>query len=155
MLPEDVKLNLQKMINAADRPQGAAVDVVFAIQDRFGYLSDELLEEAAGLLHMTPLELEEIATFYEFIYRRPVGKYVIHICDGVVCWTREYQTVLDHLREKLGIEMGETTIDQRFTLLPACCLGYCDRAPAIMINRKVYGELTPEKLDRILEELSS
>ena len=154
MLPEDVRLNLQKMINAADRPQGAAVDVVFAIQDRFGYLSDELLEEAAGLLHMTPLELEEIATFYEFIYRRPVGKYVIHVCDGVVCWTQEFQTVLDHLREKLGIEMGETTIDQRFTLLPACCLGYCDRAPAIMINRKVYGKLTPEKLDRILEELS-
>jgi NADH-quinone oxidoreductase subunit E len=153
MLPEDVRLNLEKMINAADQPQAAAVDVVFALQDRFGYLSDELMEEVAGLLRMTTLELEEIATFYEFIYRRPVGKYVIHVCDGVVCWIQEYQTVLDHLRGKLGIEMGETTADQRFTLLPTCCLGYCDRAPSMMINRKVYGDLTPEKLDRILEEL--
>jgi NADH-quinone oxidoreductase subunit E len=154
MLPDDVRLSLEKMIAAADRPQEAAVAVVFVLQDRFGYMSDELMEETAGLLQMTPLELEEIATFYEFIYRRPVGKYVIHVCDGVVCWIQEYQTVLDYLREKLGIAIGETTADQRFTLLPTCCLGYCDRAPAMMINRKVYGELTPEKLDRILEDLT-
>ncbi|HAA03881.1 MAG TPA: NADH-quinone oxidoreductase subunit NuoE [Syntrophobacteraceae bacterium] len=153
MLPEDVKTSLERMIANADRPQQAAVDAIFAVQERFGYLSDELLEETARLLRMTPLELEEIATFYEFIFRRPVGKYVLHVCDGLVCWIQEHQTVLDYLREKLGIGLGETTPDMRFTLLPTSCLGYCDRAPALMVNRKVYGELTPERLDRLLEVL--
>jgi NADH-quinone oxidoreductase subunit E len=102
---------------------------------------------------MTPLEVEEIATFYEFIYRKPVGEHVIHVCDGVVCWMQEYQSILNYLRKKLNIDYGQTTTDGRFTLLPTCCIGYCDRAPAMMINRKVYGKLTPERIDEILERL--
>jgi NADH-quinone oxidoreductase subunit E len=123
------------------------------LQDHYGYLSDEALEAASILLGLTPLEVEELATFYTFIYREPVGKYVIHVCDSVVCWMDGYESVQDHLCEKLGIKMGETTPDKMFTLLPVCCIGYCDRSPAILINRKVYGPLTPEKLDTILEEL--
>lgn len=153
MLPEDLKQALEGKIAVSEHPRELVVDVIFAVQDRFGFLSDELLEDTATLLRMTPLELNEIATFYEFIYRQPVGKYVIHVCDGVVCWIQEHETVLDYLREKLGIGFGETSADRRFTLLPTCCLGYCDRAPAMMINRKVYGTLTRERIDQILAGL--
>jgi NADH-quinone oxidoreductase subunit E len=153
MLPEEVRQELRDKIGSTEHPRELAVDIVFALQERYGYLSDQLLQEAAEFLGMTPLELEEIATFYEFIYREPVGKYVIHVCDGVVCWMQNHQSILDELRGRLGIQPGETTPDGLFTLLPVCCIGYCDRAPAMMINRRVYGELTPERIDGILQKL--
>jgi NADH-quinone oxidoreductase subunit E len=153
MLPEAMKASLQKMISSAEHPRELVVDVMLAFQDHYGFLSDQALEEAAGLLGMTPLEMEELATFYTFFYREPVGKYVIHVCDSVVCWMDGYESIRDYLCKKLGIKMGETTSDGLFTLLPVCCIGYCDRSPAILINRKVYGPLTFEKLDNILEEL--
>ncbi len=128
---------------------------MFAVQDHYGYLSDEAIVEVAELLEMSPLEVEELATFYTFVYREPVGKYVIHICDSLVCWLDGYESIRDYLCRKLGIEMGETTTDGLFTLLPVCCIGYCDRAPAILINRKVYGPLTIDKLDQILEKLKA
>jgi NADH-quinone oxidoreductase subunit E len=146
MLPQELKAPLQEMISSAEHPRELVVDVMLAFQDHYGYLSDEALEEAAMLLDMTPLEMEELATFYTFLYREPVGKYVI-------CWMDGYESIRDYLSKKLGIKMGETTSDELFTLLPVCCIGYCDRSPAILINRKVYGPLTIEKLDNILEEL--
>jgi NADH-quinone oxidoreductase subunit E len=153
MLPEALKASLQEMISSAEHPRELVVDVMLAFQDHYGFLSDEALEEAAMLLGMTPLEMEELATFYTFFYREPVGKYVIHVCDSVICWMDGYESIRDYLCGKLGIKMGETTPDGLFTLLPVCCIGYCDRSPAILINRKVYGPLTPEQLDNILEEL--
>ena len=153
MLHEELKKSLIDKIASVDHPRELVVDVMFALQDHYGYLSDEALEEAAVLLGMTPLEMEELATFYTFIFREPVGKYVIHVCDSIICWMNGYESIRDFLSQKLGIKMGETTSDGVFTLLPVCCIGYCDRAPAILINRKVYGPLTPEKLDKILEEL--
>ncbi|MBW2641579.1 MAG: NADH-quinone oxidoreductase subunit NuoE [Deltaproteobacteria bacterium] len=153
MLPEELKKSLIDKIASVDHPRELVVDVMFSFQDHYGYLSDEALEEAAVLLGMTPLEMEELATFYTFIFREPVGKYVIHVCDSIICWMNGYESIRDFLSQKLGIKMGETTSDGVFTLLPVCCIGYCDRAPAILINRKVYGPLTPEKLDKILEEL--
>ena len=153
MLPQELKAPLQEMVSSAEHPRELVVDVMLAFQDHYGYLSDEALEEAAMLLDMTPLEMEELATFYTFLYREPVGKYVIHVCDSVICWMDGYESIRDYLSKKLGIEMGETTSDGLFTLLPVCCIGYCDRSPAILINRKVYGPLTIEKIDNILEEL--
>ena len=153
MLPDDLKASIKKEIALAEHPRELVVDVMLAFQDHYGFLSDEALEEAAMLLDMTPLEMEELATFYTFIFREPVGKYVIHVCDSVICWMDGYESIRDYLSQKLGIKMGETTPDGLFTLLPVCCIGYCDRSPAILINRKVYGPLTPDKLDNILEEL--
>ena len=153
MLPQELKASLQEKISSAEHPRELVVDVMLAFQDHYGYLSDEALEEAAMLLGMTPLEMEELATFYTFFYREPVGKYVIHVCDSVICWMDGYESIRDYLSQKLGVKMGETTSDGLFTLLPVCCIGYCDRSPAILINRKVYGPLTIEKLDNILEEL--
>lgn len=150
MLPKALKDRLEAEIRNAEHPRELAVDVMFAIQDHCGYLSDEALAEAAAMLGMTPLELDELATFYTFTFREPVGKYVIHVCDSVVCWMNGCETVRDHLCRRLGIGVGETTADGLFTLLPVCCIGYCDRSPAMLVNRRVYGELTPEKIDGIL-----
>ncbi len=155
MLPAELKTSLEEQIASVDQPRELVVDIMFALQEHCGYLSDEAVEELARLLGMSPLEVEQLATFYTFIYREPVGKYVIHLCDSVVCWMDGYESIRDHLSRKLGIGMGETTPDGLFTLLPVCCIGYCDRSPAVLINKKVYGRLTPERIDEILEKLKA
>jgi NADH-quinone oxidoreductase subunit E len=155
VLPEGLHKDIQKRIVKAEYPREMAIDVMVALQNHYGYLSDGAVQEAAGLLGMTPTELEELATFYEFIYREPVGKYIIHVCDGIVCWMNGHQSVLDYLCQKLGVRQGETTADGLFTVLPVCCVGYCDRSPAMLINRQVYGPLTPEKIDQILQNLKA
>jgi NADH-quinone oxidoreductase subunit E len=153
MLPKEIREKLQEQIAAVEHPRELAVDVMFAIQMHYGYLSDAAVEESAALLGMSPLEVDELATFYSFVYREPVGKYVIHVCDSLVCWMDGYRSVRDYLCDKLGIRPGETTPDGLFTLLPVCCIGYCDRSPAMLVNRRAYGPLTPEKIDAILEKL--
>jgi NADH-quinone oxidoreductase subunit E len=153
MLPRELLETLQAQIGQVEQPRELAVDIMLALQRHFGHLSDEALEEGARLLGMTPLELEELATFYDFIYRKPVGKFVIHVCDGVVCWMNGYDRVVDYLCKKLGIRAGETTEDGLFTLLPTACIGYCDLSPAMLVNGRPYGPLTPEKIDDILHRL--
>ena len=155
MLPEDLKKSLRAKVDAVDHPREMVVDVMFAIQEHYGHLTDEGVEETARLVGMSPLEVEQLATFYTFIYRESVGKYVIHVCDSVVCWMNGFEPIKAYLSEKLGIQDGETSSDGLFTLLPVCCVGYCDRSPAILINKKVYGNLTTEKIDRILEKLKT
>lgn len=155
MLPKELRESLKDHIANIDHPRELAVDVMFTLQDHYGYLSDEAVKEAAELLEMTPLEVDEIATFYTFVYREPVGKYVIHVCDSVICWMDGYESIKDYLCTKLAIDVGETTADGLFTLLPVCCIGYCDMSPAMLINRKVYGHLNPEKIDSILEKLKA
>jgi NADH-quinone oxidoreductase subunit E len=155
MLPKELLETLQREIARVEHPRELAVDIMFALQNHYGYLSDEALEEGTHLLGMTSLELEELATFYDFIYREPVGRYVIHICDGVVCWMNGYESVVDHLCTKLDIQVGETTKDGLFTILPTACIGYCDLSPAMLINGRPYGPLTPEKIDDTLNRLRS
>ncbi len=154
MLPDELKLKLREMISGAESPREKAIDVMFEIQELQGWMSDEAMVDAAGLLGMSPLELEELATFYDYIYRSPVGKYVIKVCDSTVCWLEGHQRVLDYISSRLGITPGETSADGLFTLLPVCCIGYCDRAPAMVINKRVFGSLTPEKIDRVLDQLA-
>jgi len=155
MLPNALKESLEKQIAHADHPRELVVDIMLALQEHYGHLSDEAVEEAAVLLGMSPLEIEEVATFYTFIYREPVGKYVIHVCDSVICWMDGYESIKDYICKKLDIDLGGTTADSLFTLLPVCCIGYCDQSPAMLINRKVYGHLTQQKVDEILEKLRS
>jgi len=153
MLPEELLETLQQQIARVEHPREMAVDIMVALQNHHGYLTDEALEDGARLLGMTTLELDELATFYDFIYREPVGRYVVHVCDGVVCWMNGYESVVNYLCKKLGIRIGETTEDGLFTILPTACIGYCDLSPAVLINRKAYGPLTPERIDGILQRL--
>jgi NADH-quinone oxidoreductase subunit E len=153
MLPPDLSETLKGKIAAVDHPRELVVDVMFALQKYYGYLSDAALLEGAALLGLTPLELEELATFYDYVYREPVGKYVIHVCDGVVCWMFHEGSVFDYLCKKLNVCAGQTTADGMFTLVPSACIGYCDHAPAMLINGVPYGNLTPETIDQILHKL--
>lgn len=150
MIPEELKRELQVRINTAVTPREAAVDVMKELQRHYGWLTDEAVNEAAELLSLSPLQVEELATFYEMIYRRPVGKRVIHVCDSISCWSVGCETLLDHMSAKLGIAPGETTADGRFTLIPCACLGMCGDGPAMMIGDTLYGKVTPEKADEIL-----
>jgi NADH-quinone oxidoreductase subunit E len=155
MIPGELKKSLVNQLAHVEHPQELVVDVMFAIQNYYGYLSDEGVQETAELVDMSPLEVEQLATFYTFIYREPVGKYVIHVCDSVVCWMDGYDSIKEYLCQKLNIQPGQTTSDGLFTLLTVCCIGYCDRSPAMLINRKAYGNLTSEKIDGIIEALTA
>jgi NADH-quinone oxidoreductase subunit E len=153
MLPKELKEKLRKQIEESERAREQAVNVMYALQKHYGYLSDEAVWEAAELLSMTPLEIDELATFYDFIYREPVGRYVIHVCDSSICWMFGCESVLDYLSRKLGIRAAETTADGLFTLLPVCCVGFCDHAPVMLINGKPYGHLTPASIDHIIDNI--
>jgi NADH-quinone oxidoreductase subunit E len=155
MIPEQMKDQLLKQIENSEHPREQVVNVMYALQKHYGYLSDEAVREAAELLNMTCLEIDELATFYDFIYREPVGRYVIHVCDSTTCWMLGNESVLHYLSGRLGIAVGDTTADGLFTLLPVCCVGYCDHAPVMLINGKPYGDLTPESIDQVLETLRS
>jgi NADH-quinone oxidoreductase subunit E len=151
MIPEKLKNELAARIASAITTREAAVDVMKELQRHYGWLTDEAVREAAALLGLTTLQVEELATFYEMIYRRPVGKRVIHVCDSISCWSVGCEQVMEYLQGKLGIGPGETTQDGMFTLIPCCCLGNCGEGPTIMVGDTIYGRLTPEKVDEILE----
>ena len=122
------------------------------VQKHRGWVSDESLEDLAPLLEMSVAELDNVATFYNLIYRKPVGENVILLCDSISCWLMGYEGIRDHLQERLGIQYGQTTSDGKFTLLPMVCLGTCDHAPAMMVGEELYRDLSPEKVDQILEK---
>lgn len=151
MVPEELHDRLQAHVDAAVTPREAAVEVMKALQAHYGWLTDEAVDEAAGLLGISPCQVEELATFYEMIYRRPVGRRVIHVCDSVSCWSVGAESLLEDLRRRLGTEPGGTTADGKFTLLASSCLGNCGRGPTLMIGEKVYGELTEARLREILK----
>ncbi len=152
MIPESLHVELQIRIAHAVTNREAAVDVLKSLQSRYGWLTDEAMNEAAELLGLSTLQLEELATFYEMLYRRPVGKRVIHVCDSVSCWAMGGESLLAHLARTLEIQPGETTPDGMFTLLPCCCLGNCGAAPTLMIGDTIHGPVTLEQLGGILEQ---
>ncbi|ADI86199.1 NADH-quinone oxidoreductase subunit NuoE [Geobacter sulfurreducens] len=150
MIPELLKKELQARVAHAVTSREAAVDVMKALQRHYGWLTDEAVGEAAELLGLTPLQVEELATFYEMIYRRPVGKRVIHVCDSISCWALGGESLMAHLAAALNIEPGGTTADGLFTLLPCCCLGNCGEAPTLMVGDTLHGRVTLERAGEIL-----
>ena len=101
---------------------------------------------------MSVEELDSVATFYNMIFRKPVGRHVILLCDSISCWVMGYEDIQEYFKKQLGIGLGETTSDGRFTLLPNCCLGTCDCAPALMIDNDLHRNLTIKQLDEILKK---
>ena len=154
MIPQELSEEISRKLATTDYPREKAVDVMYLLQSHYGYMNDEAVHEAARILAMNPVEVDELATFYDFIYRQPVGKYVIHVCDGVVCWMHHFCSVFSYLCRKLGVEPGKTTPDGLFTVLPTACIGDCHNGPSMLINGKFYGKLTPEKVDDILDLLA-
>jgi NADH-quinone oxidoreductase subunit E len=152
MIPESLKEELLAHVASAVTPREAAVDVMKALQAHYGWLTDEAVDEAAAILGLSPLQVEELATYYEMIYRRPVGQRVIQVCDSISCWSVGAESMLAYLQKSLKIEPGGTTKDGLFTLVPCACLGNCGEGPTMMIGDNLYGSLTPERLDEILKK---
>ena len=135
----------------AHMPQksGAAIDALKIVQRHRGWVSDEALVAIARYLDMSPEALEGVATFYNLIYRQPVGEKVILYCDSVSCWIRGCDGVKQKISEKLGVDYGETTTDNKYTLIPVPCLGACDKAPVMMVGDDLHTNLNNEKIDQI------
>ena len=146
MLTEQEKQEIDAELKRYEQKRAGCVDALKIVQRHRGWVSDEALATSPVLLDMTPEELDSVATFYNLIYRKPVGRHVILVCDTISCWIMGQQEVFDHLKKRLGIDdWGQTTSDDKFTLLPVPCLGACDRAPAMMIDDELYGDLTPRE----------
>ncbi|HEY3356150.1 MAG TPA: NADH-quinone oxidoreductase subunit NuoE [Polyangia bacterium] len=135
--------------------QTAAIDGLLVLQRHRGWVPDDALDELARILGMSAADLDGVATFYSRVFRRPVGQHVISVCDSVSCFIMGGETILALLERKLGIKPGGTTADGRFTLIPTVCLGHCERAPVMLVDHEVFGELTEEKLDSILADFAS
>lgn len=129
--------------------QAAAIDALKIVQGYRGWISDESLSAIAKVLQMSTEELDGIATFYNLIYRKPVGEKVILFCDSVSCWLLDGEKVCSRIKEKLGVEYGETTGDGRYTLLPVTCLGDCDHAPAMMIGDELHHDLREDSVGQL------
>lgn len=130
--------------------RSAAIEALRIVQEKRGWVSDESLAAIARQLDMSSDALDAIATFYNLIFRKPVGRHVIMVCDSVSCYMLGCDRVKRALEERLGVATGETTPDGRFTLLPIVCLGACDRAPVLMIDDELYGNVDPEQLGEVL-----
>ena len=150
MLTVEEKKEIMEEVEQYPFPAVACIDALKIVQHHRGWVSDESISDIAELLMISKEEVESVATFYSRIYRKPVGKNVILICDSISCMILEYESLYGYLSEKLGISFGETTSDGRFTLLPISCLGDCDHAPVMMINNDHYNNLTVEKIDELL-----
>lgn len=152
MLTAEEKHEIEKAISLVPVRKAAGIEALKVVQDHRRWVSDESLRDVAAYMEMSPEELDSVATFYNMIFRRPVGRHVILLCDSISCWVMGYENIRLHLTKQLGIAYGETTADGRYTLLPNCCLGTCDCAPALMIDHDLYRNLTIDQLDEILKK---
>jgi len=150
MLSEQEKWEIEAQSQHYPNNRALCVEALKIVQQHRGWVSDEGIADVAEALQMTPAELEGVATFYNMIFRKPVGKHVILLCDSVSCWIMGYERLREHLGARLGIGLGETSADGCFTLLPNVCLGACDHAPAMMIDNTHYQDLDPARIDEIL-----
>jgi NADH-quinone oxidoreductase subunit E len=150
MLTEEEIKEIQEEIKQYPYPAVACIDALKIVQHHRGWVSDESVKDIAKLLCISNEEVDGVATFYSRIYRKPVGRNVILVCDSVSCMIMGYGSLYEHLSKKLGINFWGTTSDGRFTLLPISCLGDCDNAPAMMINSDHFNRLTIAKIDELL-----
>jgi len=150
MLTIEEKLEIDEAISHVPVRKAAGIEALKIVQVHRRWISDESLQDVADYMSMTREELDSVATFYNMLFRKPVGRHIILVCDSISCWVMGYESIRAYLSQHLGIGLGETTADGRFTLLPNCCLGTCDHAPALMIDNDLYRDLKAEELKDIL-----
>jgi len=153
MLSESACRQIQALIGKYPQKRSALIPSLQLAQKEAGYISADIVREVAALFDLSPNEVYEVVSFYTMFYRKPVGKYVVQVCTNISCMLCNAEGILAHLTERLGIKPGETTPDKKFTLLEVECLGSCGTGPVVQINEDYHEDLTPEKLDRILDSL--
>jgi NADH-quinone oxidoreductase subunit E len=155
MFSEDAKQTLNKIIAKYPTKKAALLPALWLAQEEYGgWLPAEAMAEVAGYLDLAKAEVEGVATFYTMYNKTPVGRFHIEVCHNIACMVRGSDDLIEHIGGKLGIREGETTPDKRFTLSAAECLGACANAPCFMIGDRYYEDITTEKADKILDELS-
>ena len=151
IISDQERKEIEDMFPHVPYKKAVCIDALRIVQKYHGWVSDEAVKELSELIEMSPDEIDSVATFYNNVFRKPVGRHVIMICDSISCWIMGYESILEALKNKLSIKYGETTPDNRFTLLPIVCLGNCDHAPTMIIDRDLHNDLTIDKLDEILD----
>ncbi len=131
--------------------QAVGLEALKIVQKHQGWVSDESLLAIARYLDIPVADLESVATFFNLVYRQPVGKNVILFCNSVSCWIMGCEGIKDDIKNKLAIDYGQTSEDGEFTLIPVPCLGDCDRAPVMMVGEELHRNLTPQKIDEIIQ----
>lgn len=145
---------IQEALKRYPASRAALLPVLWIAQEEFGWISPEVMELVAKRLDLSPAHVYGVATFYTMFHKKPVGKYHLQVCRTLPCALMGCDLLRTHLKEKLGIEEGETTADGRFTLTTVECLASCGTGPAMRVNEKYYEGLTVEKVDEILETLN-
>lgn len=130
--------------------QAVCIDAMKIVQEHRGWVSDEALRDIGELLELPVADLDGVATFYNLIFRKPVGRHVVRFCDSVSCWIMGCTGLRDHLQARLDLRPGETSADGRFTLLPSVCLGACDHAPVLMVDDDLHLDVEIKHVDGIL-----
>jgi NADH-quinone oxidoreductase subunit E len=139
-----------------DRKRSAILGALYLVQDQQGFLTANAMRHVAGILDMTPAEVDDVASYYVMFYKERVGKYVLQVCRTLSCALAGAERVTEALSEKLGIAVGETDASGMFTLLEFECLGACDRAPVVMVNNEHWHErVTPESCSKLVDDLKS
>ena len=151
MLSTEEQKELEEELKLVPYKKAATIEALKVVQKHRGWVSDEGIKDIAEFLEITPDEVDGVATFYNMVFRREVGRHVILLCDSVSCYILGYRKIQEEINKKLKINFGETTSDGRFTMLPIPCLGTCDHAPALMIDNDLHRDLDSDKIDSILE----
>lgn len=152
ILTESEIHEIHEFMHHYPQARAASLDALKIVQRRNGWIDDAQVQAIANILQIPVTDVEGVATFYNRIYRSPVGKNVILACDSIACYLVGGENVAQVFERELGIGFGQTTPDNQFTLLPICCLGNCDKAPAVLINEDTYGPVLPEEVAELLEQ---
>ncbi len=152
MLTEEERAEIEREMSKYWLKRAVGPEALKIVQKHRGWISRESLTDVARILDMTDDELDSVGTCYNLIFRKPVGRHLILVCDSVSCWIMGGERIQDRLSRRLGIDYGQTTTDGRFTLLPMACLGACDKAPAMMIDDDLHVNVDLEAIDQILEK---
>jgi NADH-quinone oxidoreductase E subunit len=131
-------------------PESYLIAILHKAQELFGYLNKEVMDEVASSMSIPTAHIWGVATFYHYFNLKPKGKHVVSVCMGTACYVKGAEEVLNAIKEELKIGVGGTTEDKQFSLAEARCLGACGIAPVVMIDDKIYGELTPKKIKEII-----
>lgn len=152
VLAAELRAEIERALSHYPDPRAASIDALKIVQKAHGWVPDGAIPAIAEILGIPAADVEGVATFYSMIFRQPVGRHVIKVCDSMVCYINGHEQVIAAVKEKYGIAVGETTADGRFTLLPVCCLGNCDKGATMMVDEDTHGGLTPESVVTLLEE---
>ncbi|MBN1493080.1 MAG: NADH-quinone oxidoreductase subunit NuoE [Candidatus Omnitrophica bacterium] len=153
---QDQKLDKLKQymesVKGEEHPESYLIAILHRVQELYGYLPQEIMDQVASAMSIPTAHIWGVATFYHYFNLTPRGKHVISICLGTACYVKGADKILNTLKDYLKVNIGETTADNMFTLQETRCLGACGLAPVMMIDEKIYGELTPEKTRQILDK---